>query len=251
MIILNSKILNIRKLSLIFLLLLLLSPFIMYIFINIKVSSCGSSIIKDTDPMNTYILQTYKWGKGNYFMSEGLNYVESKDDSSTIDKYKKNDRSIIYIRNLSGKNFEKSLGEHITDLIEVEMLEHNCYTVNSYRIEGNLINTYESIEDIPIYDLQISDWKILKEVQRKGLYAVILPNYYLTILDYKPFSNIFFDLLILLLLSISIYVAFMYMFFNKTNICTKKMVDIILYFVSVAISVMLFIGFAYIYFFFN
>lgn len=197
-----------KKLLLMFMFLILLSPFVIYLLSNIKVRSS----IYDYESLNyetlydnnCMVIQTYKWDLGRYYISDLLvpNFNEYK-----FGKCKTSDGcKIVYIRRILGNNFDRQLSDNIT--IEDELYPLNTYTVNAYKVSGYLIPTSQRFNDSPVCDLYVEKWDIIKEIQRNGFYELFSPNYYLAIVDFRLFSNLFYDVIIIYIISLLLYKLF-------------------------------------------
>lgn len=211
-------------------------PFIIYLLCNICISHRGNDIIKEYDSTDIFIMQTYKWNDGNYFMNQIENPNISKDCFGN--------NEYIYIRNISGRSPEKVLSKHITDMIETEILNNTC-TVNAYRIEGKLSPTNKYCDGIKVFDLYINKLSVVSEVNRTNFADFLLPRYYLVIFDYKLFSNVLLDFVFILLCSIGIYIFIKKIISNISIINSKIVKEIFLIFFSIFLSVLIFVIWAW------
>lgn len=209
-------------------------PLITYLLCNFCVTNRVVRFIQEDSSKNRFIMQTYKWSDGNYFMSQGRN--------PNIGNFYNN--KYIYIRNISGKSPEKVFSKYISGMIQTELL-FNIETVNAYGVEGELIPTDEFCDSIKVFDLYVDRLYIVSQINRSNIGEVFLPLYELVILDYKIFSNIFLDFAFMLLCSGGIYTLINKIINNLSSIDYKIFNDFVLIYFSIFFSVFLFLGFAY------
>lgn len=211
-------------------------PFIIYLFCNICIKHCAPHYDPDYRGIR---IQTYKWGEGDYFINQNMNPTNMSKDY-----FKSN--NIIYIRNVSGKTPEKILAKHISSMIETEFLETANYLVNSYDIKGDLISTNQYYDGIEVYDLHIDELDVVIEVNRNNFASFFLSPYYLTIFDYKIFSNLFVDFAIIFMISFGISKLFFRIFIkSKKNVKFRALKEFLLISLSIIMAVSLFVGFSW------
>lgn len=227
-----------KKIVSIFVILILMIPIMLCLLSDIKIKGCVSGKIEEDDPSNTYILQTYKWGEGNYFMTSIGNPNININDNEEY--YIADNSKIIYIRNILGNNFENLLSNSI--FIRNKFLPGN--NGSGYKITGNLISTNQSFNNSPIFDLYVETWDKLQGIDRTGFYMLTCPDYYLTIVDFKIFSNFIYDFILISIVAVFIYIVLL-VFLKSVHINSNTyMYYFILGFFATFISTMIFVSVA-------
>lgn len=227
-----------KKIVSIFVILILMLPIMLYLLSDIKIKRCVSGVIEKDDPSNTYILNNYNWNDGHYFMTSRMNPNININDNKEY--YIVDNTKIIYIRNILGNNFENLLSDSI--VIRNKFLPGNHFS--GYKITGNLISTTQRFNDSPVFDLYVETWDKLSGIERDGLYMLTCPDYCLTIVDFKMFSNFIYDFILISIIAVFIYIMFLGFFkFMHVNSNTY-MYYFILGFFATFISTMIFITIA-------